>query len=66
MAELKPKFIDGAKAGFVEVELEDGTKLKVHRMEKFKCTDGVMRTVEEHSLKAPKFHHFMNKINDLY
>ncbi|MCA4451347.1 DNA polymerase III subunit alpha [Acinetobacter baumannii] len=47
MAELKPKFIDGAKAGFVEVELEDGTKLKVHRMEKFKCTDGVMRTVEE-------------------
>ncbi|ENW40374.1 TPA: DNA polymerase III subunit alpha [Acinetobacter baumannii] len=59
MAELKPKFIDGAKAGFVEVELEDGTKLKVHRMEKFKCTDGVMRTVEEafaESAEIPSFY----------
>ncbi|WP_242437109.1 DNA polymerase III subunit alpha [Acinetobacter baumannii] len=58
MAELKPKFIDGAKAGFVEVELEDGTKLKVHRMEKFKCTDGVMRTVEEAFAESAEIQYF--------
>ncbi|EPJ5413045.1 hypothetical protein [Acinetobacter baumannii] len=58
MAELKPKFIDGAKAGFVEVELEDGTKLKVHRMEKFKCTDGVMRTVEEAFAESAEIPYF--------
>lgn len=58
MAELKPKFIDGAKAGFVEVELEDGTKLKVHRMEKFKCTDGVMRTVEEAFVESAEIQYF--------
>lgn len=47
MAELKPQFIEGATAGFVEVELEDGKTLTVHRMRKFMCSDGKKRTVEE-------------------
>lgn len=47
MAEWRVKFVEGAKAGFIEVELEDGTKKKVQRNRKFPCVDGVDRTVEE-------------------
>jgi DNA-directed DNA polymerase III PolC len=47
MAEMKPQFVEGVMAGFVELELEDGTTLTVHRKEKFKCDDGVMRTAEQ-------------------
>jgi DNA polymerase III subunit alpha len=47
MALMREKFIAGATAGFVEVELEDGTVLKVPADKKFPCVDGVERTVEE-------------------
>lgn len=51
MATLKDQFIAGATAGQIEIELEDGSKLLVHRCRKFKCDDGEMRTVEE-AMKA--------------
>ena len=47
MAELETQFIEGAVAGYVEVELEDGTVVKVHRHRKLKCADGKLRTVEQ-------------------
>lgn len=47
MKSYKDKFIAGAMAGFVEVTLEDGTKVKVHRAKKLQCSDGKERTIEE-------------------
>jgi DNA polymerase III subunit alpha len=48
MAKERDKFVDGAKAGYVEVELEDGTKRKLHRSEKFKVIGSTeVFTVEE-------------------
>lgn len=41
------QFAQGAAAGFVEVETDDGRKLTVHRSRKFMCSDGKRRTVEE-------------------
>lgn len=46
MAEMRDKFIEGARAGWVEIELSDEVKKIVHRCTKFKCTDGIDRTVE--------------------
>lgn len=47
MAEMKSQFIEGAMAGFIEVEMEDGTVRKIHRMKLIKCSDGTSRTVEQ-------------------
>lgn len=47
MAELGGQFIEGAVAGYASVELEDGTVVKVHRLRKFKCSDGKLRTVDQ-------------------
>lgn len=47
MESYKGQFIAGASSGQIEVELEDGSKVLVHRAKKFKCADGVLRTVEE-------------------
>jgi len=47
MKTMSEKFINGAQAGMIEVELDDGTKKTVHRLTKFICDDGVKRTVEE-------------------
>lgn len=47
MAELETQFVEGAVTGYVEVELEDGTVVKVHRHRKLKCADGKLRTVEQ-------------------
>ena len=47
MAEMKEKFVSGASLGNIEVELEDGTIMVVHRATKFDCVDGVERTIEE-------------------
>lgn len=47
MSSLKEQFVEGAAVGQIEVELEDGTKVVVHRKTKFRCDDGEMRTVEE-------------------
>lgn len=46
MEEQRRKFVDGAVAGEIEVELEDGTTKRAHRHAKFMCVDGVKRTVE--------------------
>ncbi len=48
MAEMKDAFIEGATAGFVEVTLEDGRVVKVHRKEKFAVKETADKfTVEE-------------------
>ena len=47
MEEQKEKFVKGAVAGSIEVEMEDGKKHIVHRMTKFLCSDGSKRTVED-------------------
>ena len=47
MKSYKDKFIAGAIAGFVEVTLENGAKVKVHRAKKLQCSDGKERTIEE-------------------
>ena len=47
MATYGEQFVAGAVAGHIEVETDDGKKIKVHRAKKFKCMDGVDRTVEE-------------------
>ena len=47
MALQRDKFVSGAMLGDIEVELDDGTKKRVHRALKFLCVDGVKRTVEE-------------------
>jgi DNA polymerase-3 subunit alpha len=47
MAEQKDKFVAGAMLGNIEVGLDDGTTITVHRASKFPCVDGVKRTVEE-------------------
>lgn len=41
------QFIKGATEGYVKLEMEDGSVHKVHRMKKFECDDGELRTVEE-------------------
>lgn len=41
------QFIEGAAAGWVEVETDEGKIVKVHRSRKFACADGKRRTVEE-------------------
>jgi len=46
MEEQRKKFVEGAAAGEIEVELEDGTIKRVHRSAKFMCVDGIKRTVE--------------------
>ena len=47
MAQQRQGFISGAIAGFVEIELEDGSIKKVHRASKLMCADGVRRTPEQ-------------------
>nr|WP_151708877.1 hypothetical protein [Acinetobacter brisouii] len=51
MAKMEEKFVKGAveKSGdaYLELELEDGSKVFVPKSKKFKCTDGQMRTAEE-------------------
>ena len=47
MAEYREQFVAGARAGFVEVELEDGTKRSVHRFRKLKVAEGGSYTIEE-------------------
>lgn len=47
MAELGDQFVAGAVAGYAEVELEDGSKVEVHRLKKLRCTDGKLRTIDE-------------------
>ena len=47
MRAMKETFIHGATSGFIEVELEDGSKEKIHRLKKLLCTDGMQRTAEE-------------------
>jgi DNA-directed DNA polymerase III PolC len=47
MKQEREKFVAGATAGWVEVALSDGSVKTVHRMEKFKCIDNKIRTVEE-------------------
>ena len=46
LAAMRDKWVEGCMAGDIEVELEDGRTIKVNRARKFKCTDGIMRTVE--------------------
>lgn len=47
MAELGEQFIEGAVAGYAEVELEDGSVIEVHRLRKLMCTDGILRNIDE-------------------
>ncbi len=47
MTAFKEQFINGANAGFVEIEMEDGTKRTVHRHRKFKVAEGGEYTIEE-------------------
>lgn len=48
MAEMKQQFVEGATAGFVEVELEDGTKKVVHLKSRIKVSEGgESLTIEE-------------------
>lgn len=50
MAKMKTyaeQFVAGAMLGQAEVELENGTKIKVHRARKFPCADGMLRTVDQ-------------------
>lgn len=47
MKGYKDQFIKGSVAGFIEVELEDGTKHRVHRNKMLPCVDGKLRTVEQ-------------------
>lgn len=48
MAEMKSQFIEGAMAGFVEVTLEDGRIVKVHRKRKLAVREvPELLTVEE-------------------
>lgn len=47
MRAMKESFVNGATSGFIEVELEDGTKKKIHRLKKLTCTDGEQRTAED-------------------
>lgn len=47
MAALSDQFIKGCVLGDIEIELEDGTQMRVHRAMKFECKDGKKRTVEE-------------------
>lgn len=48
MAEMKPRFVEGASAGFVEVTLDNGQTKTVHRMERFLVQESTERfTVEE-------------------
>lgn len=48
LADQKDKFINGAKAGFVSVELEDGTTRVVHRSRRFAVKENSNKwTIEE-------------------
>ncbi|EES2272161.1 DNA polymerase III subunit alpha [Escherichia coli] len=47
MKSMGEKFIVQAQAGWIDVELEDGTTQRIHRAEHFKCEDGTLKTVEE-------------------
>jgi DNA polymerase-3 subunit alpha len=47
MATYKEKFVSGSTAGYAEVELEGGSVVTVHRLKKFKCTDGISRTIDQ-------------------
>lgn len=48
MEKMEKQFVEGAVAGYVEVELEDGTKTKVHRHRKFKVLESPEKfTIEE-------------------
>ncbi|HBD1100365.1 DNA polymerase III subunit alpha [Escherichia coli] len=56
MKSMGEKFIVQAQAGWIDVELEDGTTQRIHRAEHFKCEDGTLKTVEEaleHGAKLP-------------
>ena len=47
MATYKKKFVDGAVAGQIEVEVDDGRKVVVHRARKFRVVEGGAATIEE-------------------
>jgi DNA polymerase-3 subunit alpha len=47
MQKWRSSFVEGSMAGFIEVEMEDGSMKRVHRLKKFMCADGERRTVEE-------------------
>lgn len=47
MATMGAAFVDGAKAGMIEVETDDGRTVRIHRHASFMCEDGEKRTVEE-------------------
>jgi DNA polymerase-3 subunit alpha len=47
MRKLGSQFIGQAQAGWLDVELDDGRVVTVHRAEHFKCGDGIARTVEQ-------------------
>lgn len=48
MDKMEKQFIEGAAAGYVEVELDDGTKAKVHRHRKLKVLESDEKyTIEE-------------------
>ena len=47
MASMKDKFVDGCKAGHVEIELDDGRKVKIHAKTMLKCKDGIERTIQQ-------------------
>lgn len=47
MAEHRNTFVEGARAGYVEVTRDDGTTVKIHRKDKLKGKDGNFYTAEE-------------------
>lgn len=47
MAKIGSEFVERATAGWIEIEMEDGSKTTVHKTSKHLCVDGVRRTVEQ-------------------
>lgn len=47
MKTMSEQFVEGAAAGYAEVETDDGRVLRVHRKRKLKCSDGKLRTIDE-------------------
>jgi DNA polymerase-3 subunit alpha len=53
MMTLKDQFIDGAVAGYIEVELDDGRKVQVHSQRKFKVKGATtLHTIEDAIAKS--------------
>lgn len=47
MKTMSEQFVQGAVAGYAEVELDDGRTVTVHSARKLKCSDGKLRTISE-------------------